>query len=210
MMKHILIIVGFAFIPYFGISQQNVRYFKNINIDKTAGNDSLSEEAAKNTNCYRITYNENNKPLKIEYLKNFKLSENNGIALYIWKYDNKGNPVERSCYGIDNKLKEGTNGIAITRWKYDDKGNKTEKSCYGADEKLKEGKYSEIAISRYKYDEKGTMTEESCYGADEKLKGDSYTGAAIYRFKYNDKGEQEEISYYGTDETLKKIEKIGN
>ncbi len=191
-------------LAFFANGQENIKYFRYFDYDKKSnsfiGKDSINEKTAKDTMCFRFTFNKYNKPEKIELLDKFKLFNNEiSPAIVRYKYDIQGNNIEVSYYGANEKLKEML-GFAIIRYKYDTHGNIIETSFYGADEKLKEN--NGVPIYRHKYDDKGNKIEESHYGADNKLKEDK-RGIAIGRFKYDDKGNLIELSHYGIDEKLK-------
>ncbi len=207
-MKHISVFLILATLPFLTTSQENVKYFKWYTYNKKGiptGIDNISEETAKDTICYKFTYNENNKPIKNEHLKNILYGNKYEAAITTYKYDKKGNLTKECNYSTNKKWKEDYFGIAIKRYKYDDKGNKIEESYYGTDKKLKEN--IGAAICRWKYDDKENKIEESYYGTDKKLKGnriieDRYTDIAIYRWKYDDKGYIIEKSRYDANEKL--------
>lgn len=58
-----------------------------------------------------------------------------GIATYRWKYNDKGNLVEKSCHGIDGKLKENSeDGVAIVRYTYSENGRLLSKTNFRLNE----------------------------------------------------------------------------
>ena len=101
---------------------------------------------------------------------------------FTFKYDDKGNTFEKSCYNFDGSLS------SKHTYKYDDKGNQIEDNIYDSNGSLSE-KHT------YKYDDKRNQIEQSGYGSDGLL-------FEKHTYKYNDKGYQIEESVYNSDGSL--------
>ena len=127
-----------------------------------------------------------------------------GGRCYRWKYDEKGNLVETSCYE-DRRGKhpyESINGVAIRRHKYDERGNLIEARFYDSDTHLVESKDKGVAITRRKYDDCGRLVEKSFFGKDGQPKED-YSGVARMYIEYSTDDAVREERYYGVDGELK-------
>ena len=102
---------------------------------------------------------------------------------YTYKYDVKGNKIEKNYYNAYN----GTLWKKYT-YKYDEKGNEIEDNHYNGDGSL-------LSKHTCKYDEKGRMIEENSYNAD----GSLYSK---YTSKYDEKGNKIEYNEYNADGSL--------
>jgi hypothetical protein len=89
---------------------------------------------------------------------------------YSYKYDDKGQLIERTAYRGNGKL------LFKYNFKYDDNGNKTEWTQTASDSTL-------IGKVVYKYDNKNNLTEETEYGKDGSVKT-NYS----YEYEFDRKG----------------------
>ena len=82
------------------------------------------------------------------------------------KYDNRGNLLEKACFGEDGKLRLWPEGYAMFRDQYDDHNRRIEEAYFGGDEKPVVAPNLGYAIRRNKYDERGELIETRYFGAD--------------------------------------------
>ena len=90
------------------------------------------------------------------YKAEYKFGEIQNGSLYYkytFKYDEKGNEIERNRYNSDGSLR------SKYTFKYDEKGNKIEYNSYNSDGSL-------LSKYTYKYDEKGNEIEYNSYNSD--------------------------------------------
>ena len=119
------------------------------------------------------------------YKAEYKFGEIQNGSLYYkytFKYDEKGNEIERNSYISDGSL------YYKYTYKYDEKGNEIEENIYSSD-----GSLSIKYIS--KYDEKGNKIEYNSYNSDGSL-------LSKYTYKYDEKGNEIEYNSYNSDGSI--------
>jgi hypothetical protein len=101
------------------------------------------------------------------------------MSSFLFKYDEKGNLIERNEYNSDNSLK------IKTTYKYDEKGNRIGLNQYNSAGSLN-------SKETYKYDEKGNRIELNWYISD----------GSLYTCKYDEKGNWIEGNFYNSNGSL--------
>jgi len=91
---------------------------------------------------------------------------NKGVAIKVYKYDDKNRKSEELLYDVHNQLL--VNGNCIVKWKYDEFDNLVEESHWGADNQLKESK-NRIAIIRWLYNAEGNVKNTRYFDSKESL-----------------------------------------
>jgi len=111
-----------------------------------------------------------------------------------FKYDDEGNMIESAEYNFDGSLMSKINTI------YDDKGNKIGHFYYKSHGKYyvyfgKQLKNYTRLFYYYTYDENQNLIEEYNYNSDGRLE-------SLSKFKYDNKGNRIELNTYKADNTL--------
>jgi|GEM_PF-3511681 len=88
------------------------------------------------------------------YDENLK-NDNSGVAIRVYKYDDRNRKTEESLYDVHNQLL--VTGVCMVNWKYDEFDNVVEESHWGADNQLIESE-NRIAIIRWLYNVEGNAT----------------------------------------------------
>jgi len=139
----------------------------------------------ENQNIIEFCEYSSDSSLKNKWIRKYDSNQNliesnkNGSFKQTYKYDDKGNRIER-IFLENNSL--ATRFSYRETYRYDDKGNKTERYRYSLDDSI-------ILKETYKYDEKRNMIEWNYYRSSE----DSLTDRKTY--KYDDNGNQIEYNY---------------
>lgn len=212
------------------LSEEKADCYLSIDLDgqySIEGKTPLEDGYSDWEDYYHFEYDEEGRPIKVEYFKDGRLSPDRNFKVAqiiiqytsdcgIWHFlDNYGNSVvnNRGIFSLEFKFNErgkkteekryGYEGQLekIIRYKYDENGNKIELSIYDEYENPIADN-SGISIYRCKYDELGNKIEYSTYGVDGCLK-EGFSGYAIMRWKYDEQGNMMEKSAYGADGKLK-------
>lgn len=128
------------------------------------------------------------------------LADNNGVAIYRYGLDERGNEIEMSFLGTDEKpILHKEYNVSLVRWEYDNRGNYIAESYYDIDRNpvLIDG--NGFAMQRLEYDDHGNQTVQRNYGTDGKLILDD-EGVAIYRYKFDSRGNPTECRFYGIND----------
>lgn len=166
----------------------------DVNVYDVDGKPTIDKKS--HTAHYRWTYDENG---YVSSFKTFDLNDrlvinDQGIAGYISRCDNRGNAEEICFIGTDGKLMRN---YLISRYKYDNSNNKTELSVFDGNNKPTTNQHK-VHRYEYKYNSRNQMTEESCFGTNGKPTLND-EGWAVKRMDYDARGNMSSYSYFGTD-----------
>ncbi len=164
---------------YVGLCEHNIYKYD----DKGNRTERLTYYGAHGTlsSKYSYKYDNNGKLIEVE------VSTDIGAWSEIFKYDDKGNNLERGCYNSNGTLTEKRT------YKYDDNGNLIEETQYIKKSIFADkGKSDYTSKSIFKYDDNSNRIEETFYVAND-LTSKSIckyddNGNRVEEAKYNDKG----------------------
>ncbi len=88
-----------------------------------------------------------------------------GVTSYTYKYDERGNQIERTAYDSLGKPRAWEEDIAITRWEYDD-SDRMVKTAYFTGEDVLANDSQGTAYSVFKYDEDNYVSEVVYFSKD--------------------------------------------
>jgi len=101
------------------ISKERINYIKIYKCDRKKNLTEYGYDDGYNDKKAIIKYNDNGGKTEKKTYTNEKLD-----SIIVWKYDNKGNIIEKNNYGSDKVL------FSKIKWKYNDKNKCIEKSKY--------------------------------------------------------------------------------
>jgi len=155
-------------------------------------------ETKDGVSILRLKNNEIGLPTEISLFgKNHEPTLFNSFSKVVLEYDNLGNRIEESFYGVKGDPVLLKTGYSKLKTKYDDTGNKIEIIYFDTDYKpvlQTDG----CAKSTFKYSELGVINEQACYGVNGELAPD-YRGIARGIIKHDAQGNNIEEAFYGVD-----------
>jgi len=173
-----------------GVTKEEIQKALQKNDSLRAILKAIRQEPEKYLNPYfkKFSTKELAKLVALLLLVAFEITKTSALsALFEYKYDDKGNKVER--------IEKDENGeiISFIEYKYDDKGNLIEEIYKDVSGKI-------VFLVEYKYDDKGNKIEMI-------VKDIKNRDGSVCKYKYDDKGnkiENEEIHFIYIKDTYKK------
>lgn len=180
--------VAITKITYDDYGNEIIRQFFDADGKKTKGYIGYAER--------RLSYDDRGYETSVRYYGNDgKLILVNGIAGIDYKVDARGNVIEISQVGVNEKL---ASGRLIIRKKYDNKDNEIEIAVFDAD-----GSPSENSLGYHKYteayNERNQCVEICYYDAEGELTEYGNTNYCIERNEYDERGLKTKVSYFDKD-----------
>jgi WD40 repeat protein len=129
--------------------------------------------------------------------KTISLKKKNLANKWANKYDDSGNIIEATFFGLHGKPILSKKGFAKWTAKYNDRGKKIEEAYFGLDD---QPILDNLGIAKWTsiYDDRGDSIETAYFGLDGKPIL-SKEGFAKWTAKYNDRGKRIETAYFGLD-----------
>jgi CTP:molybdopterin cytidylyltransferase MocA len=120
-----------------------------------------------------------------------------GIASVSTKYDERGNPIEWTYFGVDGKRTLYQQSYALRAAVYDRRGDQVEQAYFSANgaPTLDQNGVARVVM---RYDEHGNEVDTAFFGIDGKptLNSSSYAGWTTH---YDEHGNEVEVAYFGVD-----------
>ena len=121
-----------------------------------------------------------------------------GVAGFVWEYDNRGNRIRQSHIGLDGLLMNDNNGVAGGVVEYDTMGRLSRIFAFDAQTNMTV-RAEEGAVGYYiKHDERGREKERGYFDVDG-LPSICNDGYAKVSYEYDERGNPCKLLYYGID-----------